>query len=299
MLVGALFHIAYLLFLKVRFNNPSQNSEFHDLIGRIHQKVVVPPRTQVWVRKSEDVFIASTYNPVFDAVIVSEPMVELILKSPESGEALLAFHLFRVPQSRWFADLIGSVVLFAIFTFASSFILVPLAISIGQAILWGSIYVISALGSLSSFFMVPIILVILVKGTFWRHEPAFVAVQQIYGIHPNVAKVQVESSRVLNEEEAQTVIWGVRDWEKRKRSSRRLGVCTLVAIASFILEYAIIIWVGYVPIYPYVLLISYIPFILAGAPALIAFLLLRKWDLNAMSEVFQKTTDYDEPIWLD
>ena len=50
LLVGALFHILYLLILKSRFNNPSSNAEFHDLIGRIHQKVVVSSETHVWGR---------------------------------------------------------------------------------------------------------------------------------------------------------------------------------------------------------------------------------------------------------
>jgi MFS family permease len=298
-LVGALFHILYLLILKNRFNNPSQNTEFHDLIGRIHQRVVVSSKTHVWVRRSEDVFIASTFNPIFNAVIVSEPMVELVMKSPESGEALLAFHFLRVPRSRWFADFAGAVILFLIFTYASSLILVPLATMIAQSLAYGGYFIFSMMSSLASLFIAPIIFVVLVKGAFWRHEPAFVGVESVYGLHPNVAKIQVERGITLNEEEAQTVVWSVRDWEKRKRSSRRMGVCTLVAIAGWIIGIFLIAWIGYIPYGLYISLIMYLPFIIAGVAALITYLLLRRWDNNAMGEVFKETTDYDEPIWMD
>jgi hypothetical protein len=286
-LVGALLHTMFLLILKIRFANPSPNTEFHDLIGRIHQKVVISSRTHIWVRQSEDVFIASTYNPIFDAVIVSEPMVELIMKSPESGEALLAFHLMRVPRNKWFADLLGSVILFTIFVYAISSLLILLSLAPYM------IY------SLSSLFVAPIFLVFLVKGTFWRHEPAFVGVQEIYGIHPNVAKVQIESGRILNEEEAQTVVWSIRDWEKSKRSGRRIGMSTLIAIPSWFIGVALYPLIGFLLYPPYLILIAYLPYILAGVTAGVSYLLLRRWDKNAMGEVFKETTDYDEPIWVD
>ncbi|MGD9395063.1 MAG: hypothetical protein PVJ05_01410, partial [Candidatus Thorarchaeota archaeon] len=213
-MVGALLHILYLIVLKNRFNNPSQNTEFHDLIGRIHQRVVLSSNTHVWVRQSQDVFIASTFNPIFNAVIVSEPMVNLIMKSPESGEALLAFHFLRVPRSRWFADIVGAVILFLIFTYASSLILVPLAIMVAQSLAYGGFIIVSLIGQFGTLFIAPILLTILVKGAFWRHEPAFVGVESVYGLHPNVAKIQVERGITLNEEESQTVVWSVRDWEK-------------------------------------------------------------------------------------
>jgi hypothetical protein len=298
-LVGTLFHILYLLILKNRFNNPSQNTEFHDLLGRIHQKVVVSSKTYLWVRQSEDVFIASTFNPIFNAVIVSEPMVDLIMKSPESGEALLAFHFLRVPRSRWFADLVGAVILFLIFTYASSLILVPLAIMLAQSLAYGGLIIVSLIGQFGTLFIAPILLTILVKGAFWRHEPAFVGVESVYGIHPNVAKVQVERGITLNEEEAQTVVWSIRDWEKRKRGSRRIGICILVAIATWVVGIMLLGMIVYFPYGPYFYLMMYLPFILAGIAGLIAYLLLRRWDNNAMGEVFKKTTDYDEPIWMD
>ena len=298
-MVGALLHIFYLLILQNRFDNPSPNTDFHNLIGRIHQRVLVSSNTYVWVRQSEDVFIASTFNPIFNAVIISEPMVDLVMKSPESGEALLAFHFLRVPRSKWFADFAGAVILFLIFTYASSLILVPLAIMVVQSLAYGGLFIYSLMSTFVPLFMAPIIFVVLVKGTFWRHEPAFVGVESVYGLHPNVAKIQVERGITLNEEEAQTVVWSVREWEKRKRSSRRMGVCTLAAVASWIVGIFLIAWIGYFPYGLYFSLMMYIPFILAGAAVLTTYLLLRRWDNNAMGEVFKETTDYDEPIWMD
>ena len=299
LLVGALFHILILLFLKIRFNNPSTNTEFLDLVSRIHQKVVISSRTHIWIRKSEEVFIASTFNPVFDAIIVSEPMVDLILKSPESGEVLLAFHHLRAPRTRWYADFIGATILFVIFAYLSSLVLVPLAIMIVQSFRVSGWFFISLFSSFATIIMAPIIFIALVKGTFWRHEPAFVGVQEIYGMHPQVAKVEVERGIVLKEDEAQTVIWGVREWEKSKRSARRIGVCTFVAILSFFLGSIPFIWLGYPRYSPFFLLLIYLPYIFPALAAILSYLLLRRWDKNAMGGVFQKTTDYDEPIWVD
>ncbi|MBY8998031.1 MAG: hypothetical protein KGD60_09875 [Candidatus Thorarchaeota archaeon] len=298
LLVGVLLHTLILLFQKVRFNNPSTSADFLDIVGRVHQKIVLSPRTHIWVRKSDDIFIASTFNPIFDAIIVSEPMVELILRSPESGEALLAFHLLRVPRTRWFGDLVGSVILFSLLAYPLSLFVVPMAILIGQTMLSGYWYVLASMGSFAVLFMAPILLIFLVKGTFWRHEPAFVGVQEIYGIHPNVAKVQIERGIVLKEEEAQTVIWSVRDWEKRKRGGRRAGVSTIVAILSFLLGIPLFAVIGYLP-YTIMMYLAFLPYILAFVGALVAYVVIGRWDKNAMGEVFKKTTDYDEPIWAD
>lgn len=299
LLVGALLHILIILFLKIRFNNPSTNAEFLDLVSRVHQKVVISPRTNIWVRQSDDVFIASSFNPFFDAIIVSEPMVDLIMKSPKSGEVLLAFHLLKVPRTRWFADLIGATILFVIFTYLSSLVLVPLAIMIGESFRVSGWFFMSLFSSFATIIIAPILFIFLVKGTFWRHEPAFVGVQEIYGMHPQVAKVEVERGIVLKEDEAQTVVWGVREWEKSKRSARRIGVSTLVAIPSYFLGSVPFIWLGYPQYSPFLILLIYSPYIFGAVGALAAYLLLRRWDKNAMGEVFQKTTDYDEPIWAD
>ncbi len=299
--MGFLVHLLILLILKIRFINPSTRSEFNALVSQIHQKVVIPSRARVWVRQSQEAYIATSFNPVFDAVIISEPMVDLMLNSPDSGEALLAYHLMRVPRTRWIADMIGSVILFLVFTYTSALFLVPFAISMAQNIFWyGSFYfVISVLSSFASLLVAPFLLIFLVKGTFWRHEVAFDAVQEVYGIHPNVAKVHIERGYPLNEEEAQTVIWGVREWEKRRRSARRLGVCTLAAIGSFFLTLIPLTMLQYSPFFPYWFFIGYLPFIVAGIAALIIYYVLKRWDKNAMGEVFKKTTDYDEPIWVD
>ncbi len=298
-LVGALLHLLILLFIKIRFTNPSTNADFLDMVSRVHQKVVLSPRTHIWVRQSNEVFIASTFNPIFNAIIVSEPMVNLLLRSPKSGEVLVAYHLFRVPRTRWVADFIGSIILFVLLSYPSSLLLIPLTIMIGQSIMIGGWYVLSILSSYATLFIAPFLLIFLIKGAFWRHEPAFDNVQEIYGMHPQVAKVQVEKGVILNEEESQTVIFGIREWEKSKRSARRVGVCTIVAILSYLSSLVPLLVIGYIPYYSplYILVLS--PYIFAGVGAVISYLLLRRWDKNAIGEVFKKTTDYDEPIWAD
>ncbi len=296
--VGTLLHTIYLLLLATRFSNFTTSTEFQNIIDRIHQRIVVPLRTNVWTRPSPDVFIATTFNPLFNAVIISEPMVELILRSPESGEALLAFHLMRTPRTKWFADLIGSVSIFLPLTFITIWLIIPLFASLLNGFMYGIIFII-ALAQLSTPIVFgPFLFILIVKGAFWRHDPAFGAVQEIYGIHPNVAKLEVEQGTKLDEEEAQAVVWSVREWEKKKRGARRIGVSTLVASALFLPLYAILIWMNY-SFYLIIYVLLYLPFFVAALAFLVSYLLLRRWDKNAMGEVFKKTTDYDEPIWMD
>ncbi|MFW9806453.1 MAG: hypothetical protein ACFFFK_06960 [Candidatus Thorarchaeota archaeon] len=297
--VGFLFHILVLLGMKFRFNNPPTNPEFLSLISQIHQRVVISSRTHIWIRQSADAFIASIFNPIYNAVVLSRPMLDLILQSPESGEVLLAFHLLRVPRRPWFGDLIGASILFAILTFLSATFLVPLSVSLIMMLLSGYFYGLYLILNFATFLIIPIVFVLLIKGAFWRHEPAFVDTESIYGMHPQVAKVQVEQGVTLIEEEVNTVIYGVRDWEKNKRSMRRLGVSVLLAAPSLFLGLFLIVWIGYIPYGPYYIFYIYFPYIFAGTVAAVSYLLLRYWDKKAVGEVFQKTTDYDEPIWVD
>ena len=299
--IGACIHILYLIFLRTRFTNPFSNKEFLDIVSRVHQKIVISSRTRIWIRKSEEPFIATTFNPLFNAIIVSEPMQDRILQNPKSGEVLLAFHLFRVPRTEWFVNLFGSTVMFLIFTYGSILFLIPLVAQIVWMQMYGGYFmliIMSLTMSLAPLFLVLFLLVLVMKGTFWRHEPAFDSVQSIYGMHPNVAKVQVEEGRILDEEEAQAVIWAVREWETSKRGARRVGLSTILAILSFIIS-ILVSFRFYVPYPMLLLLILQIPSLAAVVAWICSYLILRRWDRNAMTEVFHKTTDYDEPLWMD
>lgn len=299
LLVGTVSHFLFLLILGFRYKNPPTNDAFLDLIGRILQKISVSSRAQVWVRQSNDAFITSTYNTLFDAVIVSEPMVDLILKRPEAGEVLLAFHLVRIPRKRWFGDYLGSLVLIAIFTYLSAMMLVPLVISVISIMeILGALILFSFFSAIGSYLFIPFFLTIFIKGAFWKHESAFLRVAEVYDMHPQVAKVEVERGTPLDEEETQSVIWGVREWEKKRRGSRRLGVSTIVTIPiGLILFYVTLSGVASLP-YLYLYLI-YAPFVIAILIGVVVYFIIRRWDNNAMGEVFVETTDSHEPIWMD
>lgn len=299
LLVGTITHFIFLLILGFRYKNPPTNAAFLDLIGRVHQKILVPSNAQVWVRSSNDPFITSTYNPVFCAAIVSEPMVELMLNRPETGEVLLAFHLARIPRNRWFGDYVGSLVLLVILTYLSSLFLIPVIISaISMIEIFGLLMIVSLLSSLMSYFIIPFFLAFFIKGAFWRHEPVFLRVAEVYGMHPQVAKVEVERGTPLDEEETQSVIWGVREWEKKRRGSRRLGVSTIVTITiGLILFYVLLSGITSLPYYDVYLI--YAPFVIAILIGVVVYYIIKRWDNNAMGEVFVTTTDSHEPIWMD
>ncbi|MFW9810028.1 MAG: hypothetical protein ACFFE6_11690 [Candidatus Thorarchaeota archaeon] len=296
--IGTLLYFVFLLILSVLYKNPPTNPSFHELIGRVHQKILVPSNAQVWIRQSKDPFITSTFNPVFSAVIVSEPMTELMLNRSEAGEVLLAFHLARMPRKPWFGDYVGSLVLLLVLTYTSGLILVPVVISMLSMIDVLGLYIIASLfSSLLYNFFFPFFLALIIKGAFWRHEPAFLRVTDVYGMHPQVAKVEVERGSPLNEEEMQTVIWGVREWEKKRRASRRLGVGTIVTIPIGIILFFLTVGFGYFPYYNMFLI--YAPFAVAILIGMVVYFVMRRWDKNAMGDVFKETTDSHEPVWMD
>ncbi|MFW9981690.1 MAG: hypothetical protein ACFFE3_07225 [Candidatus Thorarchaeota archaeon] len=298
LLVGTLCYFIFIVILNVLYKNQPVNPAFLELIGRVHQKILVPSNAQVWIRRSKDPFITSTFNPVFNAVIVSEPMSELMLNRSDAGEVLLAFHLARMPRRPWFGDYVGSLVLLLVLTYASGMILVPFVISLLSVIHMFGLYIFVSLGiSLMYYFFFPFFLALIIKGAFWRHEPAFLHVAEVYGIHPQVAKVEVERGSPLNEEEKQAVIWGVREWEKKRRGSRRLGVSTIITIPIGITLLFLTIGFGYFPYY-YTLVYS-APFAVAILIGIVVYYIIRRWDKNAMGEVFQETTDSHEPLWMD
>ena len=297
LLVGTISHFSFLLFLRFRYKNPPTNTAFLDLIGRILQKILVPSRAQVWVRQSNDAFITSTYNAIFDVVIVSEPMVDLILKRPEAGEVLLAFHLVRIPRTRWIGDYVGSLILFVILTFISNIILTPLFNSMIYFLPMGGLIIFYLASNLTPYIMISLLFVLMTKGSFWRHEPAFMRIMEAYGMHPQVAKLEVERESPLDEEEMQSVIWGVREWEKKRRSARRLGVSTIVTIPIGFILFFVSAGLLYIPYYN--ILLIYAPFVVAILIGVVIYYIIKRWDKNAMGEVFQETTDSHEPIWMD
>jgi hypothetical protein len=150
------------------------------------------------------------------------------------------------------------------------------------------------------YMVIPLLPALIIKGAFWRHEPAFVRIEEVYGMHPQVAKVEVERGTPLNDEERQAVVWGVREWEIKKRGGRRWGISVIVAIVS-IIPLLQLIWSLLMHTYPFYYnpLLVYLPFVGAAVLGGIAFLLLKRWDKNAMGEVFQEVTDSHEPIWMD
>ena len=116
-------------------------------------------------------------------------------------------------------------------------------------------------------------------------------------MHPQVAKVEVERGTPLIEEYEQAVIWGVREWEKKRRSARRLGVSTIVTIPIGFILFFVSAGLLYIPYYN--ILLIYAPFVVAILIGVVIYYIIKRWDKNAMGEVFQETTDSHEPIWMD
>ncbi|MHA2179731.1 MAG: hypothetical protein ACXAAK_15425, partial [Candidatus Thorarchaeota archaeon] len=254
--LGTVSYFVYLMNLQMRYKNQPTNSEFIDMSGRVHQKILVSSRARVWVRESTEPFIVSSYNPVFDAVIVSEPMVDLMLARPEAGEVLLAYHLARIPRARWFGDFIGTLFLISIFTYLSAVFLVTIIIQV-----LAMVTMMGILALVSLYIVIPILPALVIKGAFWKHEPAFTLIHGVYNLHPQVAKVEVERGTPLDDEEMEAVVWGVREWERKKRGDRRWGISTIAILLSWIILVVVSFWLSGLSYYFLLYLTSPIPFI--------------------------------------
>ena len=288
--VGAAIYSLYLSILEKRFHSHTINEQFSQIVERAHERVGSHGLVHVWQRKSPEPFIASTFNSLFNAVIVSETMVDLILKMPASGEALLGFHLLHRPSRRNVLDIIAAMLVFS----GSSFFLT--LSSVGYS-LNSALDFLLRLIPIGILLFALVVFVLFMRGVFWAHDSAFERAAMIYKVHPQVARDEVLSSAKLDEEAARTVIWVVNQWEQRKRDGRRLGTTALVlGMTFFIIIFSAPIGGYYYP-YPTVL-----PMVAPAAALLLAlsiYLLLSRWDKICMDKIYHETTKAYEPIWAD
>jgi hypothetical protein len=290
--IGVILYLLYLNILQIRFRSPIADQQFSQIVGSTHDRTVTLRRVHVWPRKSAEPYIVSTFNAVFDAVIISDTMIELVKKMPESGEALLAFHLLRAPRQRNVADLVFAILPFFVATSFFAYILISILII--------PYYYLFSLVVYSPFlFLAPVLLAFVVKGSFWVHESAFERASGIYQIHPQVAKDEVMSSQKLDDEASKSTIWVVREWEQKKRNGRRSSITILVLIIEYSLILSILSFNASLSYYMYM---SSLYIVIVTVPLVIAFLiyfLLRRWDKRCMGELYYETTQADEPVWID
>jgi hypothetical protein len=290
---GAALHIGLLLWQRRRLRSPASDADLRELESSVHQKVVVSSRAELWQRESEDSFIDSTSNLLFDAVIVSEPMGKAMTANPDSGEVLLAFHLLHIPRTRNVYDFIASMGLFYTVAVLIRYFIVPIISSVVPT----PFFLVFVFLSVGPALPVIILVCVLARYSFWRHDTAFEIAGDLYDVHPQVAKVQVEQGRDLDEDERRAVFWGVLEWEKKKRSSRRVGIAVLGMIPGFLVPLLFLSPFLYSPLasIQFALAITAVSF-LGG---LVLYLLLREWDKGAMREVEFSTAGAREPIWMD
>ena len=291
--IGLAVHLMLASLQLVWLRTDASDSRLNELIAEMDQKVITSERTLVWIRKSPTPYIVSSYTLLFDAVIISEPMVDLILQSPESGRALLAFHFFRMPRSRWIWDLVGGILIFYIVSFSMDAYVIPMFFTVSPFMYLSLLIVLGPMG-----FLIPFVLMIFTKSVFWRHETAFEETLEVFGLHPQVAKVQVERGYELDDDEHHAVLWGVLEWERGKRGGRRASSAVVALAIVWLLPMLSVFQHPEIMYYQPLLVNIYIPAI-AILSAVIIYILLRVWDKKAMASVLYATEGAREPIWMD
>ncbi|TFF84571.1 hypothetical protein EU524_00910 [Candidatus Thorarchaeota archaeon] len=290
---GVTLHLGLLLLLERRLRAPASDPDLRALESNVNQKVILSSRAELWQRVSNDSYIVSTSNLLFDAVIVSSPMREAMTTNPESGEVLLAFHLLRIPRRRNVYDFVASVALFCVVAALISFFLVPTLMSFAAS----PYLIIFLILSVGPAFPAVLLVAVLARYAFWRHDTAFEIAGDLYSMHPQVAKVQLERGRALDEDERRAVLWGVLEWEKKKRGNRRAGIAVLSMTLALMLPFFFLIPNLHSP-----LLYVQVSVAIAAASlstGVVLYLLVREWDKRAMREVEYSTEGAREPIWMD
>lgn len=288
---GVVIYLFYLVVLRARFQSNITDQQFSQIVTSAQHRVGVRKNVQIWPQKSTDAYIASTFNFAFDAVLISEPMIGLIDQMPNSGEVLLAFHLLRAPRKINFLDLVFGVLPFFLISSLLSFVLTR-----GITNLY---FILIILLNWNIMLFFPVLLVIVLKAATWRHDSSFEKTIGLYGIHPQVAKDEVISSQKLDEEAARATIWIVREWEWRKRNGRRSSIVILVIACMFLIEYIYLISVGISFYSPYWFTMSLLICLYPLIMGFIIFMILHRWDKKCMAELYYKTKQADEPIWVD
>ncbi len=290
---GLVIYGVYLTILKNRFELSIPDQPFLQLVNSALERTGTGGRVVVWPRLDDEPYITSTYNSSFEAVIVSTKMMELMVAMPESGEALLAFHLLRMPKKKNVLDFVAGVLTFSIASTIMPFFLLyllsfsssPFIIFIFMIVLWPVL-------------VLPVVLILALRSTFWKHETSFERTLELYTIHPQVAKDEVISSLKIDEELSKSTIWSVKQWEENKRSGRRTSITILIISIIFGLEYYLL----FLNPILFFTLFGYYQFLSIVLPAIVGILIylaLRRWDKTCMGEIYYEVTDGHERIWVD
>jgi Na+-transporting methylmalonyl-CoA/oxaloacetate decarboxylase gamma subunit len=290
--VGVVFYSLYLFILQKRFCSQITNEKFFKIVESAQERVGSNSLVHVWQRKSHEPYIASSFNFLFNAVIVSETMIDLILEKPVSGEALLAFHLLQKQSHRYILDIIAATLMFSVFSTLLAQIPFAYLSTLPLYLLIQLFYYL-----FGAILLVPIA-IILLRSASWTHDSAFERAFGMYKIHPQVAKDEVLSSTTLDEEAAKSVVWIVKEWERNKRASRRSSITAVILIIIYLFSVYLLaqtMWYYYSFSSIVYLLVLTIPLIIA----LIVYIFLRRWDKKCMGELYYGTTQADEPIWVD
>lgn len=290
---GLVIYGVYLTILKNRFELSIPDKPFLQLVNSALDRTGTGGRVVVWPRFDDEPYITSTYNSSFEAVIVSTKMVELMNAMPESGEALLAFHLLRMPERKNVLDFVAGVLTFSVSSTSMTILLLylmsfsasPIIILIFMIALW-------------PVFVMPLILILALRSALWSHETSFERTLELYKIHPQVAKDEVISSQKIDEELSKSTIWSVKKWEEDRRSGRRTSISILTIIIIIGLE-SYLLFLNPIIFFS---LFGYYQFLSLAFPAIVGilvFLIIRRWDQTCMGEIYYEVTEAHERIWID
>lgn len=290
---GLVIYGVYLSILKNRFELSIPDQPFLQLVNSALEQTETGGRVVVWPRFDDEPYITSTYNSSFEAVIVSTKMIELMAAMPESGEALLAFHLLRMPKRKNVLDFVAGVLTFSVASTLMTFLLLYLISFIVSPIM-----ILLFMMVFGPVLVIPLFLILALRSAFWMHETAFERTLELYKIHPQVAKDEVISSLKIDEELSKSTIWSVQQWEENRRSGRRTSISILTISIMFVLEIYSLSLNWYYNITHYgnlVYLLLALPLIIG----ILIYLILRRWDKTCMGEIFYDVTDDHERIWVD
>ncbi len=291
---GLVVYGVYLTILKNRFELSIPDKPFLQLVNSALERTGTGGRVVVWPRLDDEPYITSTYNLSFEAVIVSSKMMELMAAMPESGEALLAFHLLRMPERKNVLDFVAGVLIFSIAsTLMTIFLLYVISFSASPPYM-----ILIFMMVLSPVFLAPVFLILALRSAFWTHETSFERTLELYKIHPQVARDEVLSSQKIDEELSKSTIWSVKKWEENRRSGRRSSISFLTIIALYVIViYSVsMIPISYLTIIGNLVILSFAFPLIAG---ILVYLILRRWDRTCMDESYYDITDSHEQIWVD
>ncbi len=215
-LLGASLQLGSIYLQSARFKRPVEDRDLLSIVSSASQRTGVSIRFEVWMRESPNYIVASTVNPFFSALVLSDKAISDILRSPEMGEIVIAGELVKMSSAATHRHL-NFVLLALAFT----------AVYMWVAMFYDFMYFVAQvgtvllLGTLSFILVLMLALFVLVTRSKPSHNDPEKIIIELYGMPLLMAKIGVFGGHNIPQQLVDKALLELPAFEEQIREERR------------------------------------------------------------------------------